>query len=71
LNGVIGLDHIHDDVTSAVVMASDLAKTPATGLDVVLRGDAHLSNFGVFATPERSVGQALGTANAVVNKSFD
>ncbi len=40
---------------SAVVMASDLAKTPVTGLDVVLCGDAHLSNFGVFATPERKL----------------
>ena len=40
---------------SGVVMASDLAKTPVTGLDVVLCGDAHLSNFGVFATPERKL----------------
>jgi uncharacterized protein (DUF2252 family) len=40
---------------SAVVMASDLASTPATGLDVILCGDAHLSNFGVFATPERNL----------------
>jgi len=40
---------------SAVVMASDLASTPATGLGVTLCGDAHLSNFGIFATPERDV----------------
>jgi len=40
---------------SAVVMAADLAATPVTGLDVVLCGDAHLSNFGVFATPERNL----------------
>ncbi len=40
---------------SAVVMASDLAATPTTGLDVILCGDAHLSNFGVFATPERNL----------------
>ena len=40
---------------SAVLMASDLAHTPVTGLDVVLCGDAHLSHFGVFATPERKV----------------
>ncbi len=38
---------------SAAVMASDLAGTPVTGLEVQLCGDAHLSNFGVFATPER------------------
>ncbi len=40
---------------SAVVMASDLAPTPVTGLNVALCGDAHLSNFGIFATPERDV----------------
>ena len=38
---------------SAGVMARDLAGTPVTGLTVQLVGDAHLSNFGVFATPER------------------
>ncbi len=40
---------------SAVVMASDLAKTPVSGLDVVLCGDAHLANFGLFASPERDL----------------
>ena len=34
-------------------MAADLKDTPAAGLDVQLCGDAHLSNFGVFASPER------------------
>jgi uncharacterized protein (DUF2252 family) len=38
---------------AAVVMASDLARTPTTGLEVQLCGDAHLSNFGVFGSPER------------------
>ena len=38
---------------SAVVMATDLATRPATGLQAQLCGDAHLANFGVFATPER------------------
>ena len=38
---------------SAVVMAADLAGTPTTGERVILCGDAHLSNFGVFASPER------------------
>ncbi len=38
---------------SAALMANDLATTPVTGLRVQLCGDAHLSNFGVFATPER------------------
>ena len=40
---------------SAVVMSADLAQTPVSGLDVILCGDAHLSNFGVFATPERKL----------------
>ncbi|MFZ1023629.1 MAG: DUF2252 domain-containing protein [Thermoplasmata archaeon] len=39
---------------SAAVMARDLAQTPQTGLRVQLGGDAHLSNFGVFGTPERN-----------------
>ncbi len=38
---------------AAVVMADDLARTPDTGLRVQLCGDAHLANFGIFATPER------------------
>jgi uncharacterized protein (DUF2252 family) len=38
---------------SASVMAADLASTPTTGLQVQLCGDAHLSNFGGYASPER------------------
>ena len=38
---------------AALIMASDLATTPTSGLRVQLCGDAHLSNFGVFGTPER------------------
>ncbi|RSM69578.1 DUF2252 domain-containing protein [Actinoplanes sp. ATCC 53533] len=38
---------------AAAVMAADLARTPASGLTCQLCGDAHLSNFGVFASPER------------------
>jgi len=40
---------------SAAVMAADLAQTPSTGIHVQLCGDAHISNFGVFATPERQL----------------
>ena len=40
---------------SAVLMAADLATTPASGLRVQACGDAHLMNFGAFATPERNV----------------
>jgi uncharacterized protein (DUF2252 family) len=38
---------------AAAVMAADLAPTPASGFTVQLCGDAHLSNFGGFASPER------------------
>lgn len=38
---------------AALIMANDLAATPRSGLQVQLCGDAHLSNFGVFASPER------------------
>ena len=38
---------------AALPMASDLAGTPATGLNVQACGDAHLANFGIFASPER------------------
>ncbi|MEV0092536.1 DUF2252 domain-containing protein [Streptomyces sp. NPDC050738] len=37
------------------VMAADLASVPHTGLTVQLCGDAHLSNFGFFASPERAL----------------
>ncbi|WP_426571133.1 DUF2252 domain-containing protein [Aquihabitans sp. McL0605] len=40
---------------AALMMAADLAATPHTGLDVQLCGDAHLSNFGGFASPERKL----------------
>ena len=38
---------------AAAIMAMDLAKTPVSGLRVQACGDAHLSNFGVFAAPDR------------------
>jgi uncharacterized protein (DUF2252 family) len=38
---------------AALPMAADLATTPASGLRVQLCGDAHLSNFGGFGSPER------------------
>jgi uncharacterized protein (DUF2252 family) len=40
---------------AAAIMAGDLANTPTSGLSVQLCGDAHLSNFGVFASPEREL----------------
>ena len=38
---------------AALPMASDLARTPVSGMTVQACGDAHLSNFGMFASPER------------------
>ncbi len=40
---------------AALTMATDLATTPVSGIRVQCCGDAHLSNFGGFATPERKV----------------
>jgi uncharacterized protein (DUF2252 family) len=40
---------------AANIMASDLATTPASGLRVQLCGDAHLSNFGGFGSPDREL----------------
>ena len=38
---------------SADIMAHDLSKTPVSGISAQICGDAHLSNFGVYASPER------------------
>src|SRR5262249_7958616 len=38
---------------AAAIMAEDLSNTPVAGFEVQLCGDAHLSNFGGFASPER------------------
>jgi Uncharacterized protein conserved in bacteria (DUF2252) len=38
---------------SANIMAYDLSRTPVSGISAQICGDAHLSNFGVFASPER------------------
>ncbi|PRY68988.1 uncharacterized protein (DUF2252 family) [Glaciihabitans tibetensis] len=40
---------------AALLMAADLATTPNSGITVQLCGDAHLSNFGFFGTPERKM----------------
>jgi uncharacterized protein (DUF2252 family) len=41
---------------AAAVMAADLASQPDSGLTVQLGGDAHVLNFGLWATPERNLG---------------
>ena len=40
---------------AAAIMTADLKDTPVAGLDAQLCGDAHLSNFGAFASPERKL----------------
>jgi uncharacterized protein (DUF2252 family) len=40
---------------AAKIMVADLATSPCSGLNVQCCGDAHLSNFGVFASPERQL----------------
>ena len=39
---------------AAIMMAYDLAATPVTGITAQICGDAHLNNFGIYATPERN-----------------
>jgi len=38
---------------AALIMATDLARTPDSGMHVQLCGDAHMSNFGIYSSPER------------------
>ncbi|ORW95463.1 hypothetical protein AWB92_09670 [Mycobacterium sp. IEC1808] len=40
---------------SAAVMAADLAAGPTSGIEIMCCGDAHISNFGVYAAPDRSI----------------
>ena len=40
---------------SACVMASDLSTSPISGIPVVMDGDAHINNFGMYGTPQREV----------------
>jgi uncharacterized protein (DUF2252 family) len=40
---------------AGAVMAEDVAPLPTTGIEVQVCGDAHLANFGMFATPERAL----------------
>ena len=40
---------------AAAVMAWDLSHTPVTGMQVVIDGDAHINNFGLYGTPQRDV----------------
>ena len=56
---------------SAAVMASDLSRVPTSGLSVQLCGDAHLSNFGMFASAERSLVFDLNDFDETLPGPFD
>jgi len=40
---------------AAAIMAEDLAQTPTSGITVQICGDAHLSNFGAYGSPDREL----------------
>lgn len=56
---------------AAAVQAYDVAADPRTGLNVQLCGDAHLSNFGLFATPERRLAFDLNDFDETVCGPFE
>ena len=56
---------------AAAVMASDLAAEPRTGLHVQLCGDAHLSNFGSFAGPDRRLAFGVNDFDETLPGPFD
>ena len=56
---------------SAVVMASDLSTLPTSGISVQLCGDAHLANFGMFASAERALVFDLNDFDETLPGPFD
>lgn len=56
---------------AAIVMAHDLASMPRTELVTQLCGDCHLSNFGIFATPERNIIFDLNDFDETLPGSFE
>jgi uncharacterized protein (DUF2252 family) len=56
---------------AAKIMAADLDGTPTAGLDVQLSGDAHLSNFGLFASPERELLFGLNDFDETLEGPFE
>ena len=56
---------------AAAIMAEDLAHTPACGLRVQACGDAHLANFGIYATPERRVVFDLNDFDETLQAPFE
>ena len=56
---------------AAYLMAADLANAPRTGLTVQLCGDAHLSNFGIFAAPDRRLVFSLNDFDETLPGPFE
>lgn len=56
---------------AAAVMASDLSRVPRSGLNVQLCGDAHLANFGMFASTERALMFDINDFDETLPGSFD
>ena len=56
---------------AAYIMAADLAEAPSTGLEVQLCGDAHLSNFGGFAAPDRRLVFSLNDFDETLPGPFE
>ena len=56
---------------AAAVMSYDLAMTPSTQIEVQLCGDAHISNFGVFSSPERRLIFGLNDFDETLPGPFD
>jgi uncharacterized protein (DUF2252 family) len=56
---------------AAKIMAADLDGTPTAGLEVQLCGDAHLSNFGLFASPERELLFGLNDFDETLRGPFE
>jgi uncharacterized protein (DUF2252 family) len=56
---------------AAAIMAADLGAAPDSGLRVQLSGDAHLSNFGIFASPERTLVFDLNDFDETMPGPFD
>jgi uncharacterized protein (DUF2252 family) len=56
---------------AAAIMAADLADGPRTGLQVQLCGDAHLSNFGIFAAPDRRLTFAVNDFDETLPGPFE
>src|SRR6185295_15673650 len=56
---------------AAAIMAADLADGPRTGLQAQLCGDAHLSNFGIFAAPDRRLTFAVNDFDETLPGPFE